>query len=56
MAVKPGHKLKVSENRTLRRISGSKWRSDEAWRNLNKDKNNNVYSSLDIIRIINQGI
>jgi hypothetical protein len=49
----PWHRLRVFENRVLRRIFGPK--SDEVtgeWRKLQNEKLHNLYSSRDIIRKI----
>jgi len=46
-------KLRVFENRVLRRIFGPKW--DEArgeWRKLNNEEINDLYSSPNIFRVI----
>jgi hypothetical protein len=46
-------KLRVIENRVLRRIFGPKW--DEArgeWRKLNNEEINDLYSSPNIFRVI----
>jgi hypothetical protein len=61
--VKPGlsrfreeHRLRVFENRVLRRISGSK--GDEAtgtWRKLNHEQLQSLFSTLNIIRTSRQG-
>jgi hypothetical protein len=49
------HRLKVFENRVLRRISGPK--RDEVtgcWRKLHNEELHNLYSSPSIIRMISQ--
>jgi hypothetical protein len=49
--LKEEHRLRVFENRVLRRISGSK--RDEVtgeWRKLRNEELHNLYSSSDIIR------
>jgi hypothetical protein len=51
--IKKEHKLRVFENRVLRRIFGLK--RDEVmgkWRKLHNEELHNLYSSLDIIRQI----
>jgi hypothetical protein len=53
LTLREEHRFKVFENRVLRRIFGPKW--DEVtgeWRKLYKEKLRDVYSSLQIIRII----
>jgi hypothetical protein len=53
LAVREEYKLRVFENRVLRRICGTK--RDEVtggWRKLHKEELNNLYSSPSIIRII----
>jgi hypothetical protein len=51
--IKGGHRLRVFENRVLRRIFGPK-RDDVigSWRKLHKEELNNLYSSPSIIRMI----
>ena len=47
-------RLRVSENRVLKRIFGSKW--DEVtgkWRRLHSEELNDLYCSPNIIRVIN---
>jgi hypothetical protein len=48
------HRLKVFENRVLRRICGPK-RDEvtEEWRKLHSEELHNLYSSPDIIRQVN---
>jgi hypothetical protein len=53
MGVKPEHRLRVFENRVLRRIFGPK--RDEVtggWRKLHNEELHNLYSSPRIIRMI----
>jgi hypothetical protein len=53
MALKKEHRLRVFENRVLRRIFGPK--RDEAtvkWRKLHNEELRDLYSSPSIIRII----
>jgi hypothetical protein len=45
------HRLRVSENRVLRRIFGPK-REDGSWRKLHNDKLHSLYSSPNIVRMI----
>jgi hypothetical protein len=46
------HRLKVSENRVLRRIFGPKREEDGSWRKLHNDKLQSLYSSPHIVRVI----
>jgi hypothetical protein len=47
------HRLRVYENRMLRRISGSKREEvAEGWRRLHNEKLHNLYASPNIIRVI----
>jgi hypothetical protein len=47
------HKLRVFENRVLRRIFGPKWDGvTGGWRKLHNEELHNLYSSPSIIRII----
>jgi hypothetical protein len=46
------HKLKVFENRVLRRIFGPKRKEDGSWRKLHNDELHNLYSSFNIVRMI----
>jgi hypothetical protein len=46
------HKLRVFENRVLRRIFGPKREEDGSWRKLYNDKLHNLYSSPNIVRVI----
>jgi hypothetical protein len=53
LTVREEHKLRVFENRVLRRIFGSK--RDQVmggWRKLHNEELHNLYSSTSIIRII----
>jgi hypothetical protein len=53
LALREEHRLKVSENRVLRRIYGQK--GDEiigGWRKLHNEELRNLYSSPNIIRMI----
>jgi hypothetical protein len=56
LTLREGHRLRVFENRVLRRIFGPK--RDEVtgeWRKLHNEKLHNLYSSPSIIRIISRG-
>jgi hypothetical protein len=44
------HRLRVFENRVL--ICGSKREEDGSWRKLHNDELHNLYSSLNIVRVI----
>jgi hypothetical protein len=44
------HRLRISENRVLRRIFGPKREEDGSWRKLHNDEFNNLYSSPNIVR------
>jgi hypothetical protein len=46
------HRLRVFENRVLRRISGPKTEEDGSWRKLHNDELHDLYSSLNIVRVI----
>jgi hypothetical protein len=46
------HRLKVSENRMLRRICDPKREEDGSWRKLHNDELHNLYSSPNIVRMI----
>jgi hypothetical protein len=46
------HKLRVFENRVLRRIFGPKREEDGSWRKLHNDELHNLYSSPNIVRAI----
>jgi hypothetical protein len=44
------HRLRVFENRELRRIFGPKREEDGSWRKLHNDELHGLYSSLNIVR------
>jgi hypothetical protein len=46
------HRLRVSENRVLRRIFGPKGETDGSWRKLHNDKFHGVCSSPNIVRVM----
>jgi hypothetical protein len=46
------HRLRVFENRVLRRIFGPKRDEDGSWRKLHNDELHSLYSSLNIVRVI----
>jgi len=45
-------RLRVSENRVLRRIFGPKREEDGSWRQLHNDELHSLYSSPNIVRVI----
>jgi hypothetical protein len=46
------HRLRVFENRVLRRVFGPKREEDGSWRKLHNDELHSLYSSLNIVRVI----
>jgi hypothetical protein len=46
------HRLRVFENRVLRRIFGLKREEDGSWRKLHNDEIHSLYSSPNIVRVI----
>jgi hypothetical protein len=46
------HSVRISENRVLRRIFGSKRKEDGSWRKLHNDELHSLYSSPNIVRVI----
>jgi hypothetical protein len=46
------HRLRVFENRVLRKIFGSKREEDGSWRKLHNDELHDLYSSPNIVRVI----
>jgi hypothetical protein len=52
LTLREEHRLRVSENRVLRRIFGPKREEDESWRKLYNDKLHSLYSSPNIIMVI----
>jgi hypothetical protein len=46
------HRLRVFENRVLRRIFGPKREEDGSWKKLRNDELHNLYSSPNIVRVI----
>jgi hypothetical protein len=52
LTLKEEHRLRVSENRVLRRIFGSKREEDGWWRKLHNDELHSLYSSMNIVRVI----
>jgi hypothetical protein len=52
LTLREEHRLRVSENRVLRRIFGPKREEDGSWRKLHNDELNGLYSSPNIVRVI----
>jgi hypothetical protein len=46
------HRLRVFENRVLRRIFGPKREEDGSWKKLHNDELHNLYSSPNIVNVI----
>jgi hypothetical protein len=46
------HRLRVFENRVLRRIFGPKREEDGSWRKMHNDELHDLYSSPNIVRVI----
>jgi hypothetical protein len=46
------HRLRVFENRVLRRIFGPKREEDGSWRKLHNDELHSLYCSINIVRAI----
>jgi hypothetical protein len=46
------HRLRVFENRMLRKIFGPKREEDVSWRKVHDDKLHSLYSSPNIVRVI----
>jgi hypothetical protein len=46
------HRLRVFENRVLRRIFGPKREEDGSWRKRHNDELHSLYSSSNIVRVI----
>jgi hypothetical protein len=46
------HRLRVFENKVLRRIFGPKREEDGSWRKLHNDELHSLYSSANIVRVI----
>jgi hypothetical protein len=52
LTLREEHRLRVSENRMLRRIFGPKREEDGSWRKLHNDEIHSLYSSPNIVRVI----
>jgi hypothetical protein len=50
--LKEEHRLRVFENRVLRRIFGPERDDDRSWRKLHNDELHDLYSSPNIVRVI----
>jgi hypothetical protein len=46
------HRLRVFENRVLRKIYGPKREEDGSWRKLHNNELHSLYSTLNIVRVI----
>jgi hypothetical protein len=55
LTLREEHRLRVLENRVLRRIFGPKREEDGSWRKLHNDELHSLYSSLNIVRVIKSG-
>jgi hypothetical protein len=52
LTLREEHRLRVSENRVLRRIFGPKREEDGSWRKLHNDELHSLYYSANIVRMI----
>jgi hypothetical protein len=52
LTLREEHRLRVFENRVLRRIFGPKREEDGSWRKLHNDELHSLYSSPNIVRVI----
>jgi hypothetical protein len=52
LTLREGHRLRIFENRVLRKIFGPKREEDGSWRKLHNDELHNLYSSPNIVRVI----
>jgi hypothetical protein len=52
LTLRKQNRLRVYENRVLRRIFGPKWEEDGSWRKLHNDELHSLYSSPNIVRVI----
>jgi hypothetical protein len=55
LTLREEHRLRVFENRVLRRIFGPEKEEDRLWRKLHNDEIYSLFSSPNIVRVINQG-
>jgi hypothetical protein len=51
LTLREEHRLRVFENRVLRKIFGPKREEDGSWRKLHNDELHSLYSSLNIVRV-----
>jgi hypothetical protein len=52
LTLREEHRLRVFENRGLRKIFGSKREEDGSWRKLHNDELHSLYSSPNIVTVI----
>jgi hypothetical protein len=52
LTLREEHRLRVFENRVVRRIFGPEREEDGSWRKLHNDELHNLYSSPNIVRVI----
>jgi hypothetical protein len=52
LTLREEHRLRVFENRVLRRIFGPKREEDGSWRKLHNEELHSLYSSPNIVRVI----
>jgi hypothetical protein len=52
LTLREEHRLRVFENRELRRMYGPKREEDGSWRKLHNDELHSLYSSPNIVRVI----
>jgi hypothetical protein len=52
LTLREEHRLRVFENRVLRRIFGPKREEDRSWRKLHNDELHTLYSSPNIVKVI----
>jgi hypothetical protein len=52
LTLREEHRLRVFENRLLRRIFGPKRKEDGSWRKLHNDELHSLYSSPNVVRVI----
>jgi hypothetical protein len=46
------HRLRVFENRVLKKIVGPEMEEDRSWRKLHNDEIHNLHSSPNIVRVV----
>jgi hypothetical protein len=51
LTLREEHRLRVSENRVLRRIFGPKREEDGSWRKLHNDELHTLYSPPNVVRV-----